>query len=66
MGVPVPWSDPCIQKMRSRIGPDLWIFENVVRQNASASLMTMSRMLVGFGQRGEGDSPFKGSIPPTT
>ncbi len=49
-GMAVPWNDPCIQKVRNRIYPDFWIFKNVVAQNGSTSLKTLSRMLAGIEQ----------------
>jgi len=48
-GRPVPWNDPCIQKVRNRIYPDFWIFKNVVARNGSPSLAKMCRLLTGFG-----------------
>ena len=49
-GTPVPWGNPCIQKVRNRIYPDFWIFRNVVAQNGSSAVRTLSRMLAGIGQ----------------
>jgi hypothetical protein len=57
-GQPVPWSDPCIQKVRNRIYPDFWIFKNVIAQNGSTGLKIMSRMLMGFS---EGPAPGGGA-----
>jgi hypothetical protein len=44
-GTPVPWNDPCVQKVRARIYPDFWIMKKVLLQGGGSGTRAIAESM---------------------